>query len=398
MATATAPAAVNPELESIYKSLHAEVQSAIQKFIVNLQSEIEKKAAEIEAAGGVAEPTPASPGAGPVASGPAAPSPTPDTRPGFKSLPWFQHGVRGFVNKLWYGDHPQNPNWSNVRREHVQLALSEYMEVRETIENLSKEYLFEDAGIWDFFKPAIKNLTSDIIRAINKHFKQAQELGRSEPVATEPKAEPAVAATEPEPEAPAAVVPTAEPAEPAASPPNEPEPTAEPQAKPKRLRAKPFGARAIKKDAEPPKPTEPRPINDVAKELSNILKTTNDKKEMAGLLQQAGITFKGGKVTTQSLEKLIRIVHAMSQQPESIVQPDDWLLGDYEDLFGIKVPDGPLGKARVAIIQDLEKDQAQIESVLFNTIRGHKILKEVRTLPIKNRIAFYRNSLRNLGV
>lgn len=393
MATATAPAAVNPELESIYKSLHAEVQSAIQKFIVNLQSEIEKKAAEIEAAGGVAEPAPASPGAGPVASGPAAP--TPDTRPGFKSLPWFQHGVRGFVNKLWYGDHPQNPNWSNVRREHVQLALSEYMEVRETIENLSKEYLFEDAGIWDFFKPAIKNLTSDIIRAINKHFKQAQELGHS-------RSEPATpTATEPEPTAPtapAAVEPTAEPAEPAASPPNEPQPAAEPMKPVKKTRAKPFGARAIKKDAEPPKPTEPMPINDVAKELSNILKTTNDKNEMAGLLKQAGVMFKGGKVATQSLEKLIRIVHAMSQQPESIVQPDDWLLGDYEDLFGIKVPDGPLGKARVAIIQDLEKDQAQIESVLFNTIRGYKVLKEVRTLPIKNRIDFYRNSLRNLGV
>ena len=28
-----------------------------------------------------------------------------------KSLPWFKYGIRGFLNKLWHGDSPSNPNY-----------------------------------------------------------------------------------------------------------------------------------------------------------------------------------------------------------------------------------------------------------------------------------------------
>ena len=40
-------------------------------------------------------------------------SATPPGRNAMKSLPWFGGGARGFLRKLWYGNSPENPDWSN---------------------------------------------------------------------------------------------------------------------------------------------------------------------------------------------------------------------------------------------------------------------------------------------
>lgn len=68
--------ALKSQLEGLVKTHHDQVSSHLQKVI---------------------EP------AGATGSGARIQAPT--------SLPWFQHGVRGFLHKLWYGDHPDNPSW-----------------------------------------------------------------------------------------------------------------------------------------------------------------------------------------------------------------------------------------------------------------------------------------------
>ena len=41
-----------------------------------------------------------------------------------QSLPWLKHGVRGFLHKIWFGDHPENPNWQQA--EHMTLETYSY--------------------------------------------------------------------------------------------------------------------------------------------------------------------------------------------------------------------------------------------------------------------------------
>ena len=41
-----------------------------------------------------------------------------------QSLPWLKHGLRGFLRKIWHGNHPDNPSWQGYTGEHV-LTLEE---------------------------------------------------------------------------------------------------------------------------------------------------------------------------------------------------------------------------------------------------------------------------------
>lgn len=43
------------------------------------------------------------------------------------SLPWFKYGIRGFLSKLWYGDHPDNPSWQNNQQECLSLDYFAYL-------------------------------------------------------------------------------------------------------------------------------------------------------------------------------------------------------------------------------------------------------------------------------
>jgi hypothetical protein len=357
----------NPELDKILASLQAEIQQSIQKFSQQMQGEVEKAGVGIAAA---------------VQKQAAAAAP--GNVPSFKSLPWFQHGVRGFVRKLWYGDHPENPTWQNVRRESVvpHLTLAEYAAIKAEVQVIA-----EEAGA---FGAAIDQLTADITHSISTHFQKAYDLGYTRTNTAASTAAPASTPETPEPAAPTS--------EPAAVEPEAPATPVAPTSKPvksRRLKTKPASV-----ETPPEAPPEPNnPLATTAKELSSILKTTDDKAEMALLLQKAGVKMKGNKVlgsrtSNQSFETLVRLVHQMGQEPESGVSPDDWLTGDLEALFGIKIPTQQLDKTRVALYRELEKEFAATESVLFNTIRGRRILSEVRTLPIKNRINFFVNAMK----
>jgi len=51
------------------------------------------------------------------------------------SLPWFQHGIRGFFRKLWHGDHPTNPDWYSPEEGVTRRpTLQEYIEYQKEVE------------------------------------------------------------------------------------------------------------------------------------------------------------------------------------------------------------------------------------------------------------------------
>jgi len=53
--------------------------------------------------------------------------------PKYKNLPWFKHGIKHFINKLWHGDHPSNPSWQGVQRIEHRLSLNEYVAIKQDI-------------------------------------------------------------------------------------------------------------------------------------------------------------------------------------------------------------------------------------------------------------------------
>lgn len=66
-----------------------------------------------------------------------------------KNLPWFGNGIQGFLRKLWYGDHPDNPSYS---KEEVQplvvrkLTLKEYKELEIALDHCIGETLLCEAA------------------------------------------------------------------------------------------------------------------------------------------------------------------------------------------------------------------------------------------------------------
>jgi len=91
--------------------------------------------------------------------------PTPlgrQTRTG--SLPWFKHGVRGFLRKMWYGDHPNNPDWDKMDWTKGRMTIQEYLHlekvVNEEIDELLEEANFTDAirGYFDDFRKNLAEL------------------------------------------------------------------------------------------------------------------------------------------------------------------------------------------------------------------------------------------------
>ena len=103
------------------------------------------------------------------------PNPTPlNKRQG--SLPWFKHGVRGFLRKLWYGDHPTNPDWQQMDSVMPKkLTLQEYIQVETNVGSAIDQLISESnfahiaKGYFDDFKKRL----SDAIRHYMLQFHQA---------------------------------------------------------------------------------------------------------------------------------------------------------------------------------------------------------------------------------
>ncbi|RDJ35630.1 MAG: hypothetical protein DWQ19_12495 [Crenarchaeota archaeon] len=378
------PETPNPELDKILKDLQGEVAGAIDKFLNQLKGEVGKAGDRINQTVQQQAATAA-----------------PGNVPSYKSLPWFQHGVKGFLRKLWYGDHPENPTWQNVKREHSDLrilTLHEYNEIQSEVRSFLENSAFGYQVVDSMTKAAAQQLMRDITQAIATHVQKAYNLGYSRKPNKKSKADiPVSPETAPE-------------AAPEVSPEVSPELSAEdtPAGKPPKAVASGTVRKRNKKTPPPVEtPQEPEPeleasldLQQAADKLNDIYTTTDDKKEMASVLQRAGVKIKNGKVvgsrsSNENFEKLIKIVHAMGAKPNAPIGPEDWFIGDFEKLFGVKVPKVQLDKTRMDLFRDLEAAHAEVTSHLFDTMRGRKLLKEVRSMPLAKRINFYAEALRN---
>lgn len=120
-----------------------------------------------------------------------------------KTLPWFKHGARGFLRKLWYGNHPNNPDWQN------ESSLGFYAYLSEQVDGMTDVLLNELTGI--DLSPIIQPFKSRLTRILQIYLGKANKLGligkKIEPTPAskqEPKLTPAPKQEpEPEPESPA---------------------------------------------------------------------------------------------------------------------------------------------------------------------------------------------------
>lgn len=290
--------------------------------------------------------------------------------PAIKTLPWLQHGVKGFLNKMWYGDHPDNPMWKNYK-EHVgkRLSLDEYNYIKNNLESIINE------GVGDFTSAANEMLHS-LLNTITFHVNKAYEMGGGNPPVNNPQSQPATAAQ------PAADEPSKEPAEalPAA--------TKGPirQRKAKLTADKPAVATEAPKtgtfddngwgEIPPQKPEDEEPEADVqtlepedAKELAqantpeewtrNIgewLKKiqSGDKKDARSARSAIKKTLANFGIEIKPKEKLVNLNHVdilvsiiakLGEDSSSGIKPDDWKNPKIYKLFPVKIGDFTLKKA-----------------------------------------------------
>jgi hypothetical protein len=131
---------------------------------------------------------------GAVASQPA-PAPTPEPAAPQRvvsgdRLPWFRHGVKGFVNKLWHGDHPNNPDW--YRRESV-MTLEDYRGIREAVEDGIESLLLVEfmVPVEVAVRQTLDKFKSDLAQTVQHHLVLAANAAKAAaPAAKTPQPDP----------------------------------------------------------------------------------------------------------------------------------------------------------------------------------------------------------------
>ena len=189
---ATQPVA-SEQLKKIYGELEAEINQLINNFWSKKQGQL-AQAAQSVAAQATAQ------------GGGAA-----------QSLPWFRHGIKGFLRKLWYGDGHENPDWQNYAQEH--LSLENYNLIKEELEGFLVEYQADpEVG------SLVRSIMSSILRAFKKAGTVVRPAAATPDAPTSPQPAPSDNGPEPAPVAPADTTATEppEPASAAASPTQEP--------------------------------------------------------------------------------------------------------------------------------------------------------------------------------
>ena len=341
----------NPELDAIYKDLKVKVDALIKDFW-------EKMSAKLSQEFKKATTMPNVPGGGP----------NPGVNlPSYKNLPWFQHGIRGFLQKLWYGDHPQNPSWTGVKRESTEkfrLSLKEHANIRGTIEQIVYVRLIENDVTSDGLAV---DFTNALMATIQAHLKTAFDLGyQRTSAAPEKAADPAAAPSLP------STAPAATPAPAAETPtlPVDPKSTSPKQMR-KRIKktssgaevassgamfGKPPAAAASTEPANAPTPAAPaaeaKPVEkDATDELDPekiedavlkfvVAKEGGKEEGIKEALSSAGVKFtSNGNVSGRSANILVQLMHKMSADGDLGLGEHDWIdLDSYESVFGNSLP------------------------------------------------------------
>jgi hypothetical protein len=213
-----------PELEPIFQSLEKEIEKEINALKSSLNTLVQQHhgdvAKELKTAVG------------------------PSVMQAPTSLPWFKYGLRGFLSKLWYGNHPDNPVWQyhtnqqtqgecvcldyfSYLMEEIKIATNTiFLEVAEdevktarptpqtpptppTPPSAFAQYMAsrtppplpsdhnDDVAIHDQLQSMINNFHKKIIKIMISHLNKVHELGRK-PKEQEPPSEPQNAEAEAE--------------------------------------------------------------------------------------------------------------------------------------------------------------------------------------------------------
>ena len=95
------------------------------------------------------------------------------------SLPWFKHGVRGFLRKLWYGDHPTNPDWqqNNSVDYSGRLTIQEYVQIENDVNN-TIDGLLSEAGFSGTAKGFFDQFRRDLAKVIQDYTLRLYQLGQ----------------------------------------------------------------------------------------------------------------------------------------------------------------------------------------------------------------------------
>ena len=110
----------------------------------------------------------------------------PGNRP--QALPWLQHGTRGFLRKLWYGNSQQNPDWDNYPKEHAQhvLTLREYAETHDYLSSRIDIMISEADAATSTIDNILQSFGAELKQVIMKHIQKAR--GTPQAKTEEPKA------------------------------------------------------------------------------------------------------------------------------------------------------------------------------------------------------------------
>lgn len=92
------------------------------------------------------------------------------------SLPWFKHGVRGFLRKLWHGDSKENPDWASYENfaNFDKLTLQEYVVIESGFHNELNQ-LINEAGFADAFANYFNQFKTNLLKAIQSYAKKLEK-------------------------------------------------------------------------------------------------------------------------------------------------------------------------------------------------------------------------------
>lgn len=95
-----------------------------------------------------------------------------------EKLPWFAHGIRGFIQKLWYGNSPDNPNWAGHRTESTEyLTINEYLSIENQINEQITSF-FENYEEYDLISNILDRFQKKLLFTINSHFIQVAQTSK----------------------------------------------------------------------------------------------------------------------------------------------------------------------------------------------------------------------------
>jgi hypothetical protein len=82
-----------------------------------------------------------------------------------KTLPWFKHGIKGFLNKVWHGNHASNPQWQG---ESKVVPLQFYSDLLEQIEITVDELVMEADAATALLQPLFRQFKQQLAAVIQR--------------------------------------------------------------------------------------------------------------------------------------------------------------------------------------------------------------------------------------